>query len=49
MEKGKWCGNCLHYDGAHCTKEWNNGDYDFYIDWRDSKNPEEYCDDWEEE
>ena len=40
------CWNCSNYDGDRCTKEWNNLDESYYIDWRDDKEPDEYCDDW---
>lgn len=39
------CWNCYNYDGAHCTKEWNNLDPCYYIDWRDDKEPTDYCED----
>lgn len=41
------CGNCSHYDGDHCMKDWNNLDKDYYIPDRDDKEPECVCDDWE--
>jgi hypothetical protein len=44
-ENGCW--NCTNYDGNRCTKEWNNLDPSYYIDWRDDKKPDDYCDDWE--
>ena len=44
-ENGCW--NCLEYDGNHCMKEWNNADPDYYVDWRDEKKPDDYCDDWD--
>ena len=41
------CGYCAKYDGAHCTKEWNNLDPCYYIKWRDDKEPEDCCEDYE--
>ncbi len=43
----KHCGNCKEYDGNRCTKEWNNLDDCYYIPWRDDKEPDDCCDDWE--
>ena len=43
-EKGCW--NCLNYNGDFCTKEWNNLDECYKVVWRDSKEPEDCCDDW---
>lgn len=44
-KKGCWC--CLEYDGDRCHKEWNNDDECYYIDWRDDKEPDEICDDFD--
>jgi hypothetical protein len=44
-ENGCW--NCLAYDGERCTKEWNNADPCYYIDWRDDKEPGDVCEDWQ--
>jgi hypothetical protein len=41
------CGNCIHFDGDYCTKDWNNMDRDYCVPWRDSKNETDCCDDWE--
>lgn len=41
------CGTCMEYDGIHCMKEWNNADPIYYIDWRDDKEPEDRCKDYE--
>jgi hypothetical protein len=46
-EKENGCWNCMMYDGDRCTKEWNNLDPCYYISWRDDKEPDDYCDDWE--
>ena len=44
------CGNCKHFDGTFCTKDWNNLDEAYKVDWRDEKSPEnDWCDDWEED
>jgi len=40
------CYNCFLYDGAHCMKEWNNLDPDYYVPERDDKYPEDCCEDW---
>ena len=44
IENGCW--NCMNYDGNRCTKEWNNLDPCYYIDWRDDKAPDDHCEDW---
>lgn len=44
-KKGCWC--CTEYDGDRCHKEWNNDDDCYYIDWRDDKEPDEICDDFD--
>ena len=42
------CGNCTHYDGSWCTKDWNNMDKCYLDRDRDDKDPEdEACEDWE--
>jgi len=41
------CGNCWNYNGMYCTKEWNNLDECYLVKDRDSKEPEDVCDDWE--
>ena len=41
------CSTCWEYDGDRCHKEWNNNDDCYYIPWRDDKEPEDVCDDWE--
>ena len=45
------CGSCIHYDGGHCTKDWNNLDDAYYIPERDDKDSCECCDDydWDED
>ena len=47
LENQCCCGNCTHYDGEHCMKEWNNLEDDYYIPERDDKESDDYCDDWE--
>ena len=42
---GCWC--CREFDGDRCMKEWNNADPDYYIPWRDDRQPNEICDDFE--
>ena len=42
------CFNCRHYNGAACTKEWNNLDLYYYVPQRDDKEPDDFCEDWEE-
>lgn len=42
------CGNCIHYSGIYCTKNWNNLDEAYKTD-EDEKEPEDYCDDYEED
>lgn len=45
---GKFCcGNCKEYNGTFCMKEWNNLDECYKVEWRDSKEPDEWCEDWE--
>lgn len=44
----KVCNNCMHYDGDHCTKDWNNMEPDWYRPDRDDREPDDSCDDWEE-
>lgn len=46
---GECCGNCSHFNGTYCTKEWNNMDSDYCIPDRDEHDEDDYCDDWEEE
>ena len=41
------CGNCKEYNGTFCMKEWNNLDECYKVEWRDSKEPDEWCEDWE--
>lgn len=42
------CGNCTHYNGEYCTREWNNLDECYKVSWRDEHEPgDEACDDWE--
>jgi len=41
------CWNCQHYDGDHCTKEWNNGDKQHYVSERDDKEFTDWCEDWD--
>ena len=41
------CNFCIHYDGNHCTKDWNNMDGSYYIPDRDDKNGDDTCDDFE--
>ena len=41
------CGNCWQYNGMYCTKEWNNLDECYKDKDRDSKEPEDVCEDWE--
>ena len=41
------CGNCLDYDGDHCTLYWNNADDDYYVPERDDKDPYDCCDYWQ--
>lgn len=48
-EPDRGCWNCILFDGDHCTKEWNNADPDYYIKWRDDKEPTDCCEDWEED
>ena len=43
------CGSCIHFEGDYCTKEWNNLDRDYCIPDRDSRNEDDFCDDWEED
>lgn len=43
------CDTCREYDGDRCTKFWNNLDPAYYIPDRDDKDPDDYCEDWEEE
>ena len=45
MERRDGCWNCLRYDGNKCRKEWNNCDPDYYVDWRDDKEPDDCCED----
>lgn len=41
------CENCICFDGDYCIKNWNNADRDYLIPWRDERDPEETCEDWE--
>lgn len=41
------CYYCTEYDGDRCHKEWNNNDECYYIDWRDDKESDELCEDYE--
>lgn len=41
------CGNCKEYNGTFCMKEWNNLDECYKVAWRDAKEPDEWCEDWE--
>ena len=41
------CWNCQHYDGEHCTREWNNMDPSCCVPERDNRNFDEYCEDHE--
>ena len=43
----KCCANCTEYDGNRCMKEWNNADPDYYVKWRDDKEADDVCEDWE--
>lgn len=42
-DRKECCGMCALFDGDHCTKEWNNMDKDYYLPWRDDKEPEDWC------
>lgn len=44
-EKGCW--NCRSFNGDFCTKYWNNMDECYKVTWRDEKNPDDCCEDWE--
>ena len=41
------CCFCIHYDGEHCTKEWNNADPAYYEPSRDDKKLYDSCEDFE--
>jgi len=41
------CWNCLHYNGDFCTLLWNNLDEAYKVEWRDAKDPDDHCDEWE--
>lgn len=41
------CYYCTEYDGDRCMKEWNNADPDYYVSWRDDKDPDDLCEDYE--
>lgn len=41
------CGSCKEWDGAHCTRWWNNLDPSYYIPWRDDKEETDSCEEWE--
>ena len=41
------CQYCTEYNGDSCMKEWNNADPCYYIDWRDDKEPDDLCEDYE--
>lgn len=42
------CQYCIEYDPGkgRCTKEWNNLDFTYYVDWRDDKEPDDLCEDY---
>lgn len=46
-EPGYGCWNCKEYDGEHCMKYWNNADPCYHVGWRDDKEPDDKCEDWE--
>lgn len=41
------CWSCRHYNGDFCTILWNNLDEAYKVDWRDAKDPDDKCDEWE--
>ena len=43
------CAYCKEYDNGKgiCMKEWNNLDPCYYVDWRDDREPEESCEDYD--
>lgn len=41
------CRYCIYYDGDVCTREWNNGDEDYYVPERDDKLETDCCDHYE--
>lgn len=43
------CWNCINYNGDFCTKEWNNLDEAYKVEWRDEKEPSDSCEDWEKD
>ena len=45
----KQCENCSHYDGDHCTREWNNLEPEYYLPGRDDREPDDSCEEWEGE
>lgn len=47
LEEPMCCGSCRYYDGDYCTAQWNNADRDYCVPERDSRNPDDFCDDWE--
>jgi hypothetical protein len=48
-EPDKGCWNCLHYNGDFCTLLWNNLDEAYKVDWRDAKDPDDWCPSWEKD
>ena len=48
-EPSACCGNCRHFNGDFCTKDWNNMDEAYKVSWRDAKEPDDWCEDYEEE
>lgn len=43
----KCCDNCTQYIDGYCWKDVNNFDPDLLVPERDSREPEDVCDDWE--
>ena len=37
------CGNCKYFNGAFCTKDWNNLDESFNVTRRDAKDSGDFC------
>lgn len=46
-EPPRCCGTCMEYNGSYCMKYWNNLDECYKDKDRDSKDPEDYCEDYE--
>lgn len=48
-EHDSGCWNCTHFNGEACMQQWKHADPDYYDPVRDDRDPDDYCEDWDED